>query len=579
MSATLGPAPQQPSAFRLGANATFHPDDGRLIADGRESRLRPRTARLLATLIGRPGEVLSNEVLIKAVWQDVVVTENSIAQCVSEIRRAMGEFGDARVTALRRRGYVFEGQVTPLEPAALTPHTAPPAGSSPVVARPWPGWAGWASALVLLAAAGLLALSAGPFAPAPRDATPNVKLAVAVLPLITTDVANNGPYAEAFAEYLRGDLARIPGTAVVSRGSTREYLSFSTDAREVGRALGVNYVLEGAVRESGDALTIDLQLVDAQDGTVQWREHSQTTREEFLTSHSRRAARAAQAMRVELVAADPPLVHRGGEAQVLALKAWSHWYRNNPADNEQARTLAEKAVAIDPESALAWRVLAASVLLGRVAAWADDPDAALDNAERAARRALAIDPRQPQVNAIFGAVMAIRGRFDEALAAFDAELALGRYHEPQVYNWIGLTKLLMGEPARAIEPFETAAWLSPRDPRLSYFRRNLALASLHLGDTGRAVALAQDAVRTSPASPRAYETLIAACTLAGQPACAADALNELLRIAPDYSMRTVDKEVSSTYPKYLAARERYVLALRDAGLPAIPGERQARAGR
>jgi Tfp pilus assembly protein PilF len=210
-------------------------------------------------------------------------------------------------------------------------------------------------------------------------------------------------------------------------------------------------------------------------------------------------------------------------------------------------------------------VQAASQLLDRVAAWSEDPDSALDHAERAVRRAIAIDPRQPQVNVIYGAVMAIRGRHEEALAAFDAELELGRYHEPQVYNWIGLTRLLMGEPANAVEPFAMAVWLSPRDPRLSYFRRNLALAHLHAGDTRRALVVAREAVRTTPPARRAYETLAAACVLAGED-CAPAVVAELRRVAPGYGLEDVAKEVSSTNPRYLAARKRYLEALREAGL-------------
>ena len=108
-----------------------------------------------------------------------------------------------------------------------------------------------------------------------------------------------------------------------------------------------------------------------------------------------------------------------------------------------------------------------------------------------------------------------------------------------------LTYLLMGNPGRAIKPLETAIWLSPRDLRLSYLWRTLAIAYMHTGDLcqGRESAM--------------Y----------GDDACAKGALAELLRIAPRYSITQVTKEVSSNEPAFVARRQQYLAALRTAGLP------------
>jgi adenylate cyclase len=556
------------SVLRLGSAVLFHPDDGRVQAGGREVRLRPRSAEVLSYLAGRAGEVVAKDELIDALWRGLIVTDNSVAQCVSEIRRALDGAEGVRVLALPRRGYVFEGPVAEVDEQAAPaqPFRLGPSGRWKTR---WSLIAGAATAAAALI--GWIAWLALTYPVAPTERSRGVRTTVAVLPMLITGNAENGPYAEAFAEFLRSDLARVPGAAVLSRGSTNGMMSFTADAREVARQVRADFVLESAVRDADGGLAIDLQLVDVGDGTVRWREHLQTSRDAFLAAHAPLAARAMQAIRPDLVRVAQPRVQPGGEAQLLALRAWSQWFRATPADNALARSLAERAVALDPELVLGWRVLGASLLLDRVAAWpgGDAPDL-LDRAEFAARRALAIDPLEPQVNTIFGAVMVIRGRFAEALAAFDAELEIGRYHEPQVYNWIGLTYLLMGEPERALKPLEMAVWLSPRDARLSYFRRNLSLAYLHMGEIPRAVEVAREAVATSPPTPRAYETLTAACGLAGDAPCAEEALRELLRVAPAYSIDRVEKETSSNNERYVAARGRYVAALRKVGLPETP---------
>lgn len=155
----------------------------------------------------------------------------------------------------------------------------------------------------------------------------------------------------------------------------------------------------------------------------------------------------------------------------------------------------------------------------------------------------------------------------EALAAFEAELAFGSRHEPQVHEWMGVTYLLMGKPRQAVKPLETAIWLSPGDTRLSSLWRTLAIAHIHIGDSCLAQDRAWLAVRSPRPSLRAYETLAAVCTMYGDIGCAKTALAELMHLEPGYSITRVNKEVSSDEPLYVAKRQEYLEALRMAGLP------------
>jgi TolB-like protein/Tfp pilus assembly protein PilF len=398
------------------------------------------------------------------------------------------------------------------------------------------------------------------------------QLSLAVLPLaVDAEDEGQAEFASRVAEDLATDLAHVPGVQVIALGATNGYRSGATNPRKVGRELGVRYVVEGGVVREAGRLLVELRLIEADTGVQRWSERMDTDTGMMQVDRRDVPGRIAQMLMAELVAADfarlPHEPQGSFDANDLALRAWMLSKRASPEDNVSAQALARQSILLDPESLLAWRVLAASILLDRVEGWTDDFDDALDRAEAAVRRALAINPRHPQIHTILGAIMAMRGRYAEALAALETELAMGSRHDPLVHEWLGITYVLMGKPRQAIQPLETAIWLSPRDPRLSTLWRTLAVAHMHIGDLCFARDRAESAVRTPRPSPRAYETLVAICTMHGDTGCAKAALAELLRIAPRHDTTRVGQEVSSSQPEFLARQHEYVAALRMAGLP------------
>jgi TolB-like protein len=508
------------------AGATFEPKAGVLTVAGRSANLRPRTAAVLAYLLERPGKLAIKDDLLREVWSDLVVTENSLAQCVKEIRKELGDAHETLLRTVHRRGYVLEAEVTCSTPGDQ-------AGQA--------------------------------------DGRANAKrLSIMVLPLENVGGDPEQDYfAEGLTEDLTTNLGRIPSAFVISRGTAQVFHERRADAREIGSQLGVRYLVEGSVRRSAGEVVVNLSLSETHVGRQLWAERFEGRRENLAALHRSMASRITQALHIELFNAESERI--GGEsvdpdAHDLAMRAWSLWYRAAPAPRPECKALVNRALELDAHCTLAWVVRANLNLMDLSARSTPDPAKSLDDAEAAARRALELDPDHPTANTSFAAVMSNRGRFEEALEALERQMALNP-NFAVAHQWTGMTHILMGNPQLAIGPLETAIALSPRDPRLSAFIRNVALAHLHLGNDARALILAERSVHVPRPWPRSYETLAAAYAVSDLMDDARAVVAVLLQQWPGYTIAVHRAEMMSDRPAFLAQRERLLDGLRSAGLP------------
>jgi DNA-binding winged helix-turn-helix (wHTH) protein/TolB-like protein/tetratricopeptide (TPR) repeat protein len=523
-------------AMPVGKFAEFHPSSGELWLGHRKVRLRPQTALVLAYLLANSGRVVGKDELLEAVWPNTVVTDNSLAQCIAEIRQALGVAGRRVVQTVPRRGFRLDPPRDRLDATAPRPMVLALCAAAVAGAALW-----WH-------------LSTRGAAP---SAEPLPRLSLAILPMAA---AGREPEQAAFAAQITEGLAmsasQLPGARVI-------------ELRHAGRSAVARYVVDGGVVEDAGRLRVDLRLSDGGTGARLWTESVDMDAGLLQVEGRDIPGRVARLLQEGVLAADFAARRQAGNgarAPDPAVQALRLWMRGTPQDNAAARALALQALEADPDSVLAWRVVAASFLLERSEAWSADPEGALDRAEVAARRAQAIDPRHPQVHAILGAVMAMRGRYDEALAALEAELAMGFRQDPLVHEWLGVTYMLMGRPRQAIQPLETAIWLSPRDARLSALWRELAIAYVHIGDLCHAREDAWRAVRTPRPMPRSYETLAAICAMSGDSECTQSATAELLRIEPRHKTVLGRADLWSTAPEFRARQADYVESLRKVGL-------------
>src|SRR5215470_12373151 len=207
-----------------------------LRAGNRAVALRPKSFEVLRYLVENADRLVTKEELMKAIWPNVVVTDESLSHCVSEVRQALGDSNQTIIATMPRRGYRFTAPVFRL---AANAAAAPPASPN-----------------------------------SSRRQQPSVnRPTVAVLPFANL---SGGPeqdyFSDGITEDITTELSRFSELIVTARNSAFQYKGKAVDVRQVGRELGALYILEGSVRRSGDRIRIAAQLVDSVTGAHRWAE-------------------------------------------------------------------------------------------------------------------------------------------------------------------------------------------------------------------------------------------------------------------------------------------------------------------
>jgi transcriptional activator of cad operon len=236
------------------------PQLGQLTRGDRSERLEARTLRLLLFLANRAGETVSVEELLDNVWSGVVVTQDSVYQAITALRRLLGDDAKqpAYIATVPRLGYRLIAPVSPWSPETLSIPAMNDA--SPSASRAWPRIATAVGCLLLIA--GLIVWRIG--APSPKS--------IAVLPFLdlTTQAMKEEYFADGLTEALIDRLSRIPEFEVPSPTAAYYYKDKQIPVEQIGRDLGVRYLLDGSLRESGDTLHVSARLLRASDGFVVW---------------------------------------------------------------------------------------------------------------------------------------------------------------------------------------------------------------------------------------------------------------------------------------------------------------------
>lgn len=554
--------------FRF-ADAAFEQLGGTLRVAGQERRLRPQTAAVLTQLLEHAGHLVTHDKLTQSVWGETIVTDNSLAQCISEIRGVLGPSLDHVIETVPRRGYIVKEPVVREVSGARLPGpvavASVPVSDGGLQDKKSDHWKifGAGALGVLLCAALWLGIRLNTYSEPSR-------LSLAVLPFQSRGVASDQTwFAENVGEDITTNLSRIPGSHVIARVSTQAYAAAGTDVRQVGRELGVRYVVAGHVDRQGDQVVMNLYLADTGTGAIRWTERFDTTVTDLHAAERQVADRIANTLHVRLVAAEAQRIESNGArnpvAEELALEAWAAWNRGSPADVARAKELAQKALALDDRSVLAWKTMASWHLRARIGQTIP-VEAAIAGAETAARRAVEIDPNHPLVHTVYGAALALRGRHEEAQQALEHEIATNPSH-PVAYYYLGLSHLMRGHPKEAIALYQRALAISPRDPRLSRFERYLALAYLHDGDLPSSLQHAKAATQAPQVDRTAWAMLASVCALSGDQPCAVASSARLQQLWPAFTIAQGESEWPPARPGFTARHDGYLRGLKLAGLP------------
>jgi adenylate cyclase len=501
--------------------------------------LSKRAVALLCILVERAGALVSKDALIEAAWPGLAIEESNLTVQIAALRRALGEEpgGQDWIVTLPRRGYRFVGPaVTQSEAPIATTATADPAAKlTPMRA---------------------IALSDKP--------------SIAVLPFENLSGDPNEDYfSDGITEDIITELSRFSELFVIARNSSFTYKSKAVDVRQVGRELGVRYVLEGSIRRAGDRVRIAAQLVDATTAAHLWAERFNRKLEDVFAVQDEIActigpilAAHVNKAEIERTLFKPPTAWHAHDYYLRAVASMASFYSSFQAkDLYEARRLLEASLSTDPTYARAYTTLSFTYS----AAFSNPADidyttnAALDHAYEFAQKAVQFDPYLPQAHSQLGWVLIWKRRHEAAISSFERAIALN----PNFCDWrfiAGLT--LAGEHERALKVSEAYLRLDPFHPANAMTFIGVAL--FLLGRYSDALVVLLDSVSRSPNS-RAHTTLAATYGQLGRLEEAQAEAREVLRIEPNYTI-TSHRRLLAPFKNSVDA-ENYFDGIRKAGLP------------
>jgi TolB-like protein len=419
---------------------------GCLRANDREIELRPKSFEVLRYLVENAGRLVAKDQLINTIWPNVIVADEALTRCVSDVRLALGDHEQRIIKTLPRRGYLFTAAVRAIE-------SAPPSAPKQVAANE-------------------------AFAPSlPPDAdrsSPRLEIvdlpdkpSIAVLPFENMSGDPEQEYfADGMVEEIITALSRIRWLFVIARNSSFTYKGRAIDVKQVGRELGVRYVLEGSVRKAGSRMRITGQLIDAISGAHLWADRFDGALSDVFELQDKVAASVAGVIEPALVAAE---MVRSAErptndltAHDLYLRALSHAYAHEKDAIVSSLDLIGQAIERDPHYGPALALAAGCHYYLDVNGWSEDRETARDSGIKFARRALRVATDDPYVLAVAAQTLAYFGEdIDAALGLVDRALVLNPSFARGwvVSSWL---RLWAGQPELAISHAEIAVRLSPR---------------------------------------------------------------------------------------------------------------------
>ena len=364
------------------------------------------------------------------------------------------------------------------------------------------------------------------------------KPSIAVLPFQNMSGDPEQEYfSDGMTEDLITDLSKVSGLFVIARNSSFAYKGRSVKVQEIGRDLGVRFVLEGSVRKSGNRVRITAQLIDAGSGGHLWAERFDRDLTDIFSTQDEVVAKIVGTLAVTLTRGEEQRLRRHGTGNVEAYESWlrarEFLTRGTRESVAQAQVMYRRAIEIDLNFARPHAGLALAAISDYVSDWAPDPAQALDEAERWARRAVELSDQEPVSHLALGAVLLWRRDQEGALAESRRMMALDP-NFAQGYSATGLALMYAGRAAEALEPFAMAMRLDPLYP--SMVLHFLAQANFSLGKYEIAAQQLVDRIARTPGTD-ASRMLLASCYgHLGRAEDARAAWVELLKVNPDFSL-------------------------------------------
>jgi adenylate cyclase len=391
------------------------------------------------------------------------------------------------------------------------------------------------------------------------------KPSIAVLPF--TNMSGD-PEQEYFSDGITEDiitaLSRLPWFFVIARNSTFAYKGKAVDVRQLGRDLGVQYLLEGSVRKSGQRLRITSQLLDATSGNHLWSERYDRELTDMFTLQDEITQRVAASIEPKLVAAEGARAQQRStdelDAWDLVARALVHFWKLTAAESGSAVAILRQAVKRHPDYGPAHSLLAFAMLLSGWMGWTS-AGSDRELASGLARRAAQLDDSDPWAHFSLGFLALTSRRVDEAIRYFEAALDLNPNFAAAL-DFCAYALAFDGRSEEAIRRSEQALRMSPRDPFNTYVCGGIAAAHYVAHRYEDAIKWIREAIRLRPEIPGLHRMLCASLAQAGRVEEAKAAMKVLLQLQPDISITWIRQSV----PYAPDPMEHFIEGMRKAGV-------------
>jgi len=549
--------------LRVG-NWTVEPALNQLSAAGKTVKLEPKAMATLIYLANRPGQVVSREALLSAVWPGVVVGDDSLTQVVIKLRKALGDAPEdpVYIQTISKGGYRLVAPV--VRPAEISSAPARPDSEHLYAERkrrvPW--MAGGGMAALLLAAAGAWWIKGEPVTP--MASTEAARLAQPTVAIRPFEALGNDPQevllARGVTADLLTDLAKVPGLWIIGFAPM--------DGRAGGEAPSdappVRYIVSGAVQRVDKHLRLHVHLTDAETGKQLWSERFDRTLSDLFAIQDELGPKIVGMLPAKVSQAE---IQRMAQRHTRNLEAYEYFQRGQAAllirqraGNETAREMFRRAIELDAAFARAYAGLALTYAADYRNQWSGNGAAALDRAFDMARTAHQINPDVPETYWVLAYVHAQRRQHEQALKYLETAVRLYPSFADG-YALMGSINTFVGRPADSVPLIRTAMRLDPKSGYLYFLV--LGRAYLFLGDLEQARVNLEEALRRNPEYLETHVYAAALHAAAGNKTSAAWEAEEIRALQPGFSGR---RWVES-YPMTDSAQKRKLMqALAEAGL-------------
>jgi adenylate cyclase len=470
----------------------------------------------------------------------ICLSEDAYRQVSGRLDMAVTDLGQTELKNIERPIRVYSLQVG-------VPAQAKPAieAKSDAPKKRWaltPLAVGIAALLVLIGGAAWWFLNGNrPVAAASKVTAEAAHLSIVVLPF--TNLSNDPAqdyFADGVTENLTTDLSRIRDSFVIARNTAFTFKGKNLDAREIGKELGVRYVLEGSVQRDANRVRVNAQLIDAETGAHLWADRFEEDASDLFKLQDQVVARLANSLGYELVRAEAQTgTHsKNPDAIDLAMRGQALLQQATPTkdNNDAARALFSQALAIDPSDAAALAGDASIYLADYTYGWTNpqtDYDAKI---VAQADRVLSLAPDNWRAYLAKSAYLYLSHRANEALGVADAGPAVNPNAAP-LYGARGIAETSLGRFEQAKSDTRQAMRLSPRDPRMGNWHNSIGIAELEQGHFDAAIDEFHRALDAGFRVYLVYGNLAAAFALDGNMDEAGPALAEARRLNPKFAIK------------------------------------------